>query len=412
MMSVIQNDIPLFDYLKQYIGETAYSTTTDHSVTPKVVMDFIKQSDHTSGDYQIIGSHNMFSLRHDNYELAVGCIKFDYKDAEMFYVGVPQSFNQTIGYPLYLFACSDNAMLEEFSRTINKFALFKNGDIKIYDCGWRDLEGDGEELSSYTWDSLIINPEIKASIQKETEAFLTGTQKEIYDKLNLPYKRGFIFMGPPGCGKTLTAKIIANTYKIPLIYVIDVNYENEFNRIYDVAAQCAPCIVLVEDIDSVITGSRRSRFLNILDGLVTYQGILTIATTNHPEELDSALLNRPSRFDQKWLFGFPDETLKKQFVRKRIAKFYDDHTADSCEDAIDEITGKTQGFTFTILQELIILAIYDREQSGKELSTCLLAAHERMAEQVCYADYSKIMKNFAVTADSCNSIGFRQWSGD
>jgi len=61
----------------------------------------------------------------------------------------------------------------------------------------------------------------------------------------------------------------------------------------------------------------------VLDGLVQNQGVLTIATTNHPERIDDAILNRPSRFDVKYNFALPSESLRKQFAFKWIKKTRD-----------------------------------------------------------------------------------------
>ena len=60
----------------------------------------------------------------------------------------------------------------------------------------------------------------------------------------------------------------------------------------------------------------KSLFLDELDGLVQNQGILAIATTNHPERTGDVILNRPSRFDVKYNFALPSEPLRKQFAFK------------------------------------------------------------------------------------------------
>ena len=65
------------------------------------------------------------------------------------------------------------------------------------------------------------------------------------------------------------------------------------------AREMSPCVVILEDLDSLITDRNRSFFLNQLDGLEGNDGLLVIGTTNHFEKLDPGLSARPSRFDRK-----------------------------------------------------------------------------------------------------------------
>lgn len=61
----------------------------------------------------------------------------------------------------------------------------------------------------------------------------------------------------------------------------------------------APCVLILEDLDSLINDGNRSFFLNQLDGLEDNDGILVIGSTNHYDRLDPAITKRPSRFDRK-----------------------------------------------------------------------------------------------------------------
>lgn len=86
-------------------------------------------------------------------------------------------------------------------------------------------------------------------------------------------------------------------------------------------------------------------------------GILTIATTNHPERIDDAILNRPSRFDVKYEFTLPDAALRKAFAEKWLAKV-NAMTANSnvkfanSEEIASTVAGKTEGWSFAFLKEL------------------------------------------------------------
>lgn len=75
--------------------------------------------------------------------------------------------------------------------------------------------------------------------------------------------------------------------------------EGSMAEVFGKARQLAPCVVILEDLDSLINDSNRSFFLNQLDGLEGNDGLLVIGTTNHFERLDPGLSTRPSRFDRK-----------------------------------------------------------------------------------------------------------------
>jgi SpoVK/Ycf46/Vps4 family AAA+-type ATPase len=87
------------------------------------------------------------------------------------------------------------------------------------------------------------------------------------------------------------------------------------------------------------------------------EGILTIATTNHPERIDDAILNRPSRFDVKYEFTLPDHTLRKAFASKWLAKVnaFSANTVvafEAPDKTAVEVADKTEGWSFAFLKEL------------------------------------------------------------
>lgn len=75
--------------------------------------------------------------------------------------------------------------------------------------------------------------------------------------------------------------------------------EGSMEEVFGKARQLAPCVVILEDLDSLINDRNRSFFLNQLDGIEGNDGLLIIATTNHLDRIDSSLTSRPSRFDRK-----------------------------------------------------------------------------------------------------------------
>ena len=86
------------------------------------------------------------------------------------------------------------------------------------------------------------------------------------------------------------------------IYIKPSDWQGEeaaMQQVFDKARQCAPCVIILEDLDSLINDRNRSFFLNQMDGLSGNDGLLVIASTNHFDRLDPGLSTRPSRFDRK-----------------------------------------------------------------------------------------------------------------
>ena len=108
----------------------------------------------------------------------------------------------------------------------------------------------------------------------------------------------------------------------------------------------------MEDLDSLLTDENRSFFLNELDGFAANIGIVTLATTNHPERLDPAILDRPSRFDRKYAFNLPELPERVEYIN-----FWDKSLQDMMrlpEEAGTQIAKLTAGFSFAYLKELFL----------------------------------------------------------
>ena len=148
--------------------------------------------------------------------------------------------------------------------------------------------------------------------------------------------------------------------------------------VFEKARKYSPCILVLEDLDSMVTQKVKSFFLNELDGLVSTShiisfafqpqqktvrqalndGILTIASTNHPEDIDDAIINRPSRFDTKYTYSLPTVELRNAFAIKwlnkvtKLSKQTGVTFKKSEEELAQGIAEKTEGWSFAFLKEL------------------------------------------------------------
>ncbi len=109
---------------------------------------------------------------------------------------------------------------------------------------------------------------------------------------------------------------------------------------------------MLEDLDSLITPQNRSFFLNELDGFAANIGIVTLATTNHPERLDPAILDRPSRFDRKYPFDLPESPERLAYIT-----LWNDSLKPGLklpQESLTRISTLTDGFSFAYLKELFL----------------------------------------------------------
>jgi AAA+ superfamily predicted ATPase len=173
------------------------------------------------------------------------------------------------------------------------------------------------------------------------------------------WRRGILLLGPPGNGKTHAVKALVNAVDRPCLYVRSFRSahtadESNMETVFVRARSAAPCILVFEDLDALITEENRAFFLNELDGFESNAGILTLATTNHPERLDPAIIDRPSRFDRKYTFDLPGRTERAAYIDAWNARLEPELRLSS--DGVQQIADATDGFSFAYLKELLVAA--------------------------------------------------------
>jgi len=149
--------------------------------------------------------------------------------------------------------------------------------------------------------------------------------------------------------------------------------EVAIRSIFSKARSAAPCILLFEDIDSVITDELRSYFLNEVDGLESNDGILMIGSTNHLDRLDPGIAKRPSRFDRKYYFPLPVFKERVTYCEYWRQKLADNDDLDFPQELKVPIAELTDGFSFAYLKEAfvgsLLLIAYGRINDNEDEST-------------------------------------------
>ena len=232
-------------------------------------------------------------------------------------------------------------------------------ELLIFDGGsWSKSGRLLRQIGGTTFDNLVLPEKLKGEIRADVERFFGS--RDAYEKHGVPWKRGLLLLGPPGNGKTHAIKALINSTGRPCLYIKtfesdDWTEETGIRKVFERARKVSPCLLVLEDLDSLVSAENRSFFLNEMDGFAANAGILTIATTNHPGKLDPAILDRPSRFDRKYHFGLPGRRERLAYVEQWDRTL--DPEARLTPAGESEAADKTEGFSFAYLKELFLSSL-------------------------------------------------------
>ncbi|KAG9105538.1 hypothetical protein FRC07_009204 [Ceratobasidium sp. 392] len=209
----------------------------------------------------------------------------------------------------------------------------------------------------------------------------------IYHELAVPWKRGVIFLGPPGNGKTISIKALMKTTQHPALYVKSfkswMGEEGSMKEVFGRARREAPCLLILEDLgknpylmlvagfdaldaDALINSENRSFFLNEIDGLENNDGLFILGTTNHFERLDPGLSDRPSRFDRKYKFSAPNRDERVQYAQYWQRKLKNNKDITFPDSLVEKVAELTEGFSFAYLKEAFVSTLVSLAGSHNE----------------------------------------------
>lgn len=255
-------------------------------------------------------------------------------------------------------------------------------EIFVYDDGeWIKSKELWNSVHGASWADVILDPATKELLIQDVAGFFES--RDLYKEYAIPWKRGIILHGPPGNGKTVSIRALMATLAestsmpIPSLYVKSLTTQCSteqwaIRQIFQKARDQAPCLLVFEDLDSLVGDKVRSYFLNEVDGLESNDGILMIGSTNYLERLDPAIAKRPSRFDRKYLYSLPGREERRLYGEYWKVKLEKNGKVLADKEVLDIVAGWTEGFSFAYLKELWVMALlslvreFDGENADKD----------------------------------------------
>jgi len=194
------------------------------------------------------------------------------------------------------------------------------------------------EVPNVSWNDIGGLEDVKRELREMVQYPIEHPEK--FEKFGMSPSRGVLFYGPPGCGKTLLAKAVANECQANFISVKGPELltmwfgESEANvrDVFAKARAAAPCVLFFDELDSIAQqrggnsgdgGGAGDRVMNQLltemDGVGAKKNVFVIGATNRPDIIDAALM-RPGRLDQLIYIPLPDYESRLSILKSVLRK--------------------------------------------------------------------------------------------
>ena len=285
--------------------------------------------------------------------------------------------------------------------------------VEVPRVGWADIGGmdEARELLKEGIELPLKNP-------------------DAFRRLGIRPAKGFLLYGPPGTGKTLLAKAVAKESEANFISIKSSDLlskwygesEQQISRLFARARQVAPCVVFIDEIDSLVpargsgmgepqvTGRVVNTMLAEMDGMEELSSVVVIGATNRPNLVDPAVL-RPGRLDELVYVGTPDAA-----GREHILKIHTRNMPLGKDVDLSAIAKDTERYTGADLEDLTRRAGMNairahgakvKTVSGEDFKAALADSRATVTPEM-EADYAKMKGELKKRAAevNLNPIGF------
>ena len=266
--------------------------------------------------------------------------------------------------------------------------------IEVLHEAWDPMVSGAEmvEKPDITYNSVAGLDEQITTVREAIE--LPLLEPELFEKVGIIPPKGILLVGPPGCGKTLLAKAVANQTEATFIRMVGSELAQKYigeggrmvRELFSLAKEKSPSIIFLDEIDAIgakrldgsTSGDREvqrtlMQLLAELDGFDALENVKIIAATNRPDILDDALM-RPGRFDRIVTIPLPDPKGRKAMLALHTSKM------STSRLQMKTLVEKTEGFSGAEIKATCVEAgmIAIRDKRNKISQNDMMAAVERI----------------------------------
>jgi AAA+ superfamily predicted ATPase len=240
---------------------------------------------------------------------------------------------------------------------------------------------------------------LKKWVKNRKEAF-----SEEARRYGLPFPKGLLLLGVQGCGKSLTSKVIARHWELPLLrldlgVIFDGNRsaDQALRSSIDMATSMSPCVLWIDEIEKGFSENEGGRTERVLGQLLTWQQekddpVFLVATANSVDNLPPEML-RKGRFDDIFFLDLPD-----RHARREILEIHLRQKGVQLEDeGIDKLASKTEFFSGAELEQVIVSGMYTAfsEDRDPDFDDLKFAAEQTVPLYRTYEEDIKKLRQWA-----------------
>ncbi len=313
----ISNNDDTFKWFNNWLSTTDYSKRTNLLS----VISRSRNSDHKKPLLYFVpapGNHLFF------YKKRVIWIHRNREKMQGGNGGFPVMFEQ---YTITMLGRNKNILKQMMMDARDYNYKLEQDKVKIYvnnDWDWYKVECQTPRKLN----TVILKNKLQYEVLDDIKEFFK--KENWYNKMGIPYRRGYLLHGCPGTGKTSLVKALAGELDIP-IYILNISKDMKQDQFQRLISDVPPkSIIVIEDVDCLFTkkGKMDKKYnitfktiLNAIDGIISPYGTLLFLTTNHKLKLDNALI-RPGRIDRQYKIDKMDKEQAEDFFKL----FYPDNS--------------------------------------------------------------------------------------
>lgn len=325
------------------------------------------------------------TFTHNDGPARIGCndvlYRFDTLSNNPVYLGTLTMINSSpqtgISQSAISFILADDeeeAMLAVTNYYQNRRALCRQR------CQVNYLSGDAfDDFPETKWSDLALPNSTAKDLEMEVKDFFKA--EDHYKTHGINYRRGLLFVGPRGNGKTLACQAVAANTGVPVLFgnAFQMTAEELGSLLPRAIGYNSPCIVIVEDLDLIFSPSEEAEtmvaLLSMLDKVALMDGVLMIGTIN-AERIEPGFF-RPGMFDSTYFFPNPAESERKRMLERMLGK---------CWRAMDgktkyALVARLEGCSGAVIQEVVSRAILS--SSGSPTKNEVLKAADEVILAFC-----------------------------